>query len=98
VQAAYWMVSASQNSGGASTDYRVPKIMNLGSDASGTVVLASLALSATKAANVAHTMTLNTTAANLELAAGDVISYLTTSAGNGAAVNAAEVHLEFRMN
>jgi len=91
LKAAYWIPSASQ--AGHGTNYRTLKIVNLGSAGSGTTVAASLGLTASKAANVAHALTVDTD--NNSLSAGDVLAYVTTSAGNGIAVNAANVQLEF---
>ena len=94
LKAARWFASASQNTD--ATDYRTLKIVNLGAAAAGTVVLASHAFSATKAANVPVSMTNNTTAANLALAAGDVLAYVTASTGNGVAIIAAQVQIEYQ--
>jgi len=91
VRAVYWTVSASQNTD--ATNYRTLKLVNLGSAAAGTVVIASLALSATKAANIPHALTLGSV---VTVSAGDLLVYVTTSTGSGVAVNAAVVQVQLR--
>jgi len=93
---AYWMSSASQDSHG--TNYRTLQIINLGAAGAGTVVLASYALTASKAANVPYTMVNNATAANLALAAGDVLAFVTVVAASGIDVNAGVAQIEYQKN
>jgi len=97
VLSVFFIPSASQ--AGSATDYRTMTLVNLGSVAGGTTVVASYtALSAAAgsiAANTAGAFTMTTTAANYTVAAGDVLAYNTTSAGNGIATVAGKLQIDF---
>lgn len=62
---------------GANTSTFTAKLMNRGADNSGTVILASKAYTSgvSAVALVAETLTLNTTATNLNVSEGDVLTY-----------------------
>lgn len=92
-RAAYFMPSASQ--AGSASHYRTLKIVNLGSAAAGTVVLASYALSASTTSVVASTAKTLTNGAVLSLAASDLLAYVTTSTGNGIPINVGTVQIEY---
>jgi len=94
--AARWVASANQ--AGAADHRRALKIINLGAAAAGTIVLASYDVTASKARNVPFSLTNNTTAANLALAAGDVLAFYTTKGGNGVAIVAGQVQIEWSKN
>jgi hypothetical protein len=87
----YWTPSASQNAD--TTNYRNLQIVNLGSDGTGTTVMASKALSATHAANVPVALTL---VSGVDAADGDILAYVTTSTASGKAVNAALVQIVYQ--
>jgi hypothetical protein len=95
-KAAHWFASASQ--AGHGTNYRILKVVNRGSAGSGTTVVASYALTASLAANKAAAFTNSTTAANLSLTTGDVLAYVTTSAGDGVAVVAGVIQPDIQYN
>jgi len=88
VRAIYWTVSASQNTD--ATNYRTIKVINLGAAGAGTTIVGSLALSATKAANIPHAITLTS---GTGVSAGDLLAYFTTSNGSGVAVNAGHLQV-----
>ncbi len=70
---------------GADTNSRTLSVVNKKADASGTATVASLALTSGKnlVAFVGKAITLSTTAADLAVAAGDVLNVLSTHVGNG---------------
>ncbi len=88
VSAVYWLASASQ--AGATDHYRTMKIINLGSAGAGTVEVARLSLTASKAANAPHAFTMQ---AGSAVTAGDLLAYYTVSGGSGVAVIAGNVQL-----
>ena len=69
---------------GANTDTRTLTVVNKGQDGTGTTNVATLALTSgvNAAASDAKTITLNGTAANLVVAAGDVLAFVSTHAGS----------------
>jgi len=97
VLSAFFIPSASQ--AGSATNYRTPKLINMGSAGTGTTVIASItALSASTGsviANTAKAMTMTTTAADYTVAAGDILAWYTTKSGDGIAINAGDVQIDF---
>lgn len=73
---------------GATTNYRTFRLVNVGSDGNGTTVVASLAFSSsavTASDFDEKTITLSATAADLVVAAGDVLKWDETVAASGLA-------------
>jgi hypothetical protein len=81
---------------GAATNYRTYRVVNKGADGNGTTVVASLAFSSgAVTANdfLPKAITLSATAANLVVAAGDVLAWDETVAGSGLASPGGEVRV-----
>ena len=84
LRAAYLMFIAALT--GAATNHQKISIVNKGTDGAGTVEMAALVFSSTAvvaAAGVPLAMTLSATAANLLLAAGEMVSIKVAQAGSG---------------
>lgn len=81
---------------GAATNNRRVRIINKGAAGTGTTIIAELAFD--NAVNAAVTdekaLTLSSTAANLEVAAGDVLAYESTAIGTGIADPGGAVQVE----
>jgi hypothetical protein len=83
---------------GAATNYRTLRLVNKGSDGSGSTVIASLAFSGSGVVATADdekAITLSGTAANLVVAQGDILAWDETVAGTGLDSPGGLVQVEF---
>ena len=83
---------------GAETNYRVLQVFNRGADGAGTTAIAELAFSTTAVVATAldeKAITLSGTAANLDVAKGDIVSFLSTHVGTGLADPGGTVRIKF---
>ena len=80
---AWWEPSGANNAATSLTSYRLMKLVNGSTDATGTVVLGSVALSATLASNIQRAMTL---ASNPTVSQGYVVMAAQVSVGGNHSV------------
>ena len=97
---ANWEPTGANATGANGTSYRTIKLYNASASNAGTVVLGSVVLSVSLASNNTRAMTMNATASNLIVTAGDLIAASTVTAG-GAETNhtstvAGIIHINWR--
>lgn len=98
ITAAYFIPQA--NITGQDTNTMTVKVINAGTDGSGTTLIASKAYTSGNNATALkpEALTLSTTAANLDIDAGEVIAYFNDQAGTGlnCPEGVIEVHFQYK--
>lgn len=91
----YYTLNASQDS--VETDYKTISIINKGVAAAGSTEVASLVYTAVHAAYVPAALTLSSTAADLAFTAGQVLAFNAANSGDGAALGAGYLTVNYQM-